>query len=74
LQGKTYDAGGTFVRSMLPALARVPARYIHEPWTMPPLIAVEAGCAIGRDYPEPIVEHATARERALAVYGAVSRP
>ncbi len=75
LQGKTYDPGGTFVRRMLPALARVPERYIHEPWTMPPLIAAEAGCIIGRDYPAPIVDHAQARERALATYArALSRP
>jgi deoxyribodipyrimidine photo-lyase len=69
LQGKTYDPGGTFVRRMLPALANVPTRYIHDPWTMPPLLAAEAGCIIGRDYPAPIVDHAEARERALTVYG-----
>jgi deoxyribodipyrimidine photo-lyase len=75
LQGKTYDPDGAFVRRMLPALAKVPARYVHEPWTMPPLIAAEAGCVLGRDYPVPIVDHAAARERALAVYGrALSRP
>ena len=60
---------------MLPALARVPARYVHEPWTMPPLIAAEAGVTLGRDYPAPIVDHAAARARALAVYGAaLGRP
>jgi deoxyribodipyrimidine photo-lyase len=70
LQGRTYDPQGTFVRSMLPVLARVPARYVHAPWTMPPLAAAEAGCVAGRDYPLPIVDHAAARERALAVFGA----
>jgi deoxyribodipyrimidine photo-lyase len=75
LQGKTYDPGGAFVRAMLPVLANVPARYVHEPWAMPPLIAAGAGCIIGRDYPEPIVDHAAARARALAVYGsALSTP
>jgi deoxyribodipyrimidine photo-lyase len=71
LQGKTYDPDGAFVRSMIPALAKLPARYVHEPWTAPPLIAAEAGFAIGRDYPEPIVDHAAARARALAAYGSV---
>ena len=69
LQGKTFDPDGTFVRAQLPALARVPARYVHEPWAMPPLLAAEAGFRIGIDYPEPIVDHAAARVRALAVYG-----
>jgi deoxyribodipyrimidine photo-lyase len=71
LQGKTYDPGGTFVRSMVPVLARVPDRYVHEPWTMPPLIALEAGCVVGRDYPAPIVDHAAARTRALLAYGSI---
>jgi deoxyribodipyrimidine photo-lyase len=71
LQGKTYDPDGTFVRSMLPALERVPSRYIHEPRTLPPLIAAEAGFVLGRDYPDPIVDHAMARSRAIAAYGSV---
>jgi deoxyribodipyrimidine photo-lyase len=69
LQGQKFDPNGTFVRRMIPALANVPAKYIHDPWEMPPLIAAEAGCVVGRDYPEPIVDHAFARARALDVYG-----
>jgi deoxyribodipyrimidine photo-lyase len=52
----------------VPALARVPARYIHAPWEMPPEVQREAGCSIGNDYPPPIVDHAQARERTLAAY------
>ncbi len=75
LQGQKFDPDGAFVRRMIPALARVPAKYIHDPWQMPPLIAAEAGCDVGRDYPAPIVDHAFARARALEVYGkALSRP
>jgi deoxyribodipyrimidine photo-lyase len=70
LQGKTFDPSGAFVRAMIPALARVPDKYIHEPWTMPPLIASAAGVTIGDDYPHPIVDHAPARRRAIDVYGA----
>jgi deoxyribodipyrimidine photo-lyase len=70
LQGATYDPDGAFVRAHLPALADVPARYVHEPWTMPPLVAAAAGCIIGRDYPAPIVDHAAARKRALDIYAA----
>jgi deoxyribodipyrimidine photo-lyase len=69
LQGQKFDPDGTFVRRMIPALANVPAKYLHDPWEMPPLIAAEAGCVVGRDYPEPIVDHAFARARALDVYG-----
>ncbi len=69
LQGKSFDPDGEFVRSQLPVFARVPARYVHEPWAMPPFIAAEAGCRIGIDYPAPVVDHAAARARALLVYG-----
>jgi len=69
-QGKTFDPAGAFVRAWLPALARVPDRYVHAPWEMPPLLQAEFGCVLGRDYPAPIVDHAFARTRALAVYGA----
>jgi deoxyribodipyrimidine photo-lyase len=71
LQGKTFDPHGAFVRAMLPALANVPDKYVHEPWTMPPLLQAEMNCVIGRDYPAPIVDHAFARQRAIGVYGSV---
>ena len=70
LQGKTFDPHGAFVRTMLPALARVPDKYVHEPWSMPPLVQAGFGCVIGRDYPAPIVDHAYARQRAIEVFGA----
>jgi deoxyribodipyrimidine photo-lyase len=68
LQGAKYDPEGDYVRRWVPELARVPVRYIHEPWQMPPAVQREAGCAIGRDYPRPIVDHHWARGRALAAY------
>ena len=48
--------------------AEVPAARIHEPWTMTPAEQAAAGIRIGVDYPEPIVDHGPARERALAAY------
>lgn len=71
LQGKTFDPNGTFVRAMLPPLANVPDKFVHEPWLLPPLLQAQAGCVIGRDYPAPIVDHAFARLRALDAYGRV---
>jgi deoxyribodipyrimidine photo-lyase len=71
LQSRKFDPDGTFIRSMLPALAKVPAPFVHEPWTLPPLDAESIGLRLGRDYPAPIVDHAEARERALALYAPV---
>jgi deoxyribodipyrimidine photo-lyase len=70
LQGYTFDPDGTFVKRMIPVLATLPPKYVHAPWTTPPLLQAQLGCVIGRDYSEPIVDHAFARERAIAVYGA----
>jgi deoxyribodipyrimidine photo-lyase len=71
LQGKTFDPEGTFVRRWLPALAHVPNGAVHEPWLLAPMLQEQYGCVIGRDYPAPIVDHASARRRAIDVYGAV---
>lgn len=71
LQGRKFDPEGAFIRSMLPALAKVPGRYVHAPWQLPPLLQAEYQCRIGENYPAPIVDHAYARGRALAAYAPV---
>lgn len=68
LQGERYDPDGEYVRRWVPELAQVPTKYIHKPWTMPADTQREANCAIGKDYPAPIVDHAQAREVALALF------
>jgi len=67
-QSERFDPDGTFIRRQLPALAQVPLRHLHAPWTLPPLEQQAAGCVIGRDYPAPIVDHGERRLRALAIY------
>jgi deoxyribodipyrimidine photo-lyase len=68
LQGRRFDPQGDFVRRNVPELARLPAAFIHEPWKAPADVLAAAGLALGRDYPLPIVDHATARGRALDAY------
>jgi deoxyribodipyrimidine photo-lyase len=67
-QGEQFDPAGDYVRRWLPELARVPAKHIHQPWAMPASEQRRAGCIVGSDYPTPIIDHAFARERALAAY------
>ncbi|MBD5656590.1 MAG: deoxyribodipyrimidine photo-lyase [Candidatus Eremiobacteraeota bacterium] len=71
LQSEKFDPDGAFIRQMLPALAELSGKSLHAPWTMPPLEAESKGFRLGRDYPEPIVDHAAARLRALAAYAPV---
>lgn len=69
-QGRKFDPHGNYVRRWLPELAHVPDDRIHAPWEMTNAERVRAGCRIGVDYPAPIIDHAFARERALAAYAA----
>jgi deoxyribodipyrimidine photo-lyase len=73
LQGRRFDPDGRYVRRWVPELEGVPSARIHEPWTMTAAEQAAAGCRIGVDYPAPIVDHAEARARALAVYEAARR-
>jgi deoxyribodipyrimidine photo-lyase len=72
-QMDAYDPDGAYVRRYLPELARVPHEFLSEPWRMPEDVQRAAGCVIGRDYPEPIVDHAEARRAALERYRAAAR-
>jgi deoxyribodipyrimidine photo-lyase len=67
-QSERFDTQGKFIRKYIPELKNVPDKFIHAPWLLPPLEQQARECVIGRDYPLPIVDHATQRDRALALY------
>ena len=70
-QSEKFDADGQFIRRYVPELEKVPAKYLHAPWTMTAAQQQAIGVVIGRDYPAPVVDHAQARKIALEIYGAV---
>jgi deoxyribodipyrimidine photo-lyase len=72
-QSRRFDPQGAHIRRWVPEMARVPLRYLHAPWEMPPGVQRDARCRIGRDYPRPIVDHADARRQTLARYAAARR-
>jgi deoxyribodipyrimidine photo-lyase len=71
-QQARFDPGGEYVRRYVPELANVPDAYLAEPWKMPADVQAQAGCVIGLDYPEPIVDHALARQVAIERYAIAS--
>ena len=73
LQSRRFDPDGAYIRRFVPALARVPAARIHEPWTMSAAEQEGFGCRIGRDYPAPIVDHAAERRVALSMWDAIKK-
>jgi deoxyribodipyrimidine photo-lyase len=68
LQGEKFDPEGDYVRRWVPELARLPGSCIHRPWTLDRRVLAASGVRLGVTYPHPTVDHATARDRALAAY------
>lgn len=64
-QSRRFDPDGAYIRRYVPELADQDDAAIHEPH--------KGGRRLGVDYPEPIVDHAEARERAVAAYQRVLR-
>ncbi len=71
-QQERFDPEGTYVRRWIPELASVPEKKLVRPWKMSDAEQEEAGCVIGRDYPEPIVDHAEERRFAVERYRAAA--
>lgn len=65
LQSQRFDPDGDFIRKFVPELAPLPARHIHFPAAMKSDALQAYGVQLGRDYPHPIVGHASARARTL---------
>jgi deoxyribodipyrimidine photo-lyase len=66
-QGEKFDPDGNYVRRWVPELAKMPARYIHNPSEAPEAVLRAAGVRLDKSYPRPVVDHRFARERFLAV-------
>ncbi|MBN2576454.1 MAG: hypothetical protein JXP73_17965, partial [Deltaproteobacteria bacterium] len=65
-QAQRYDPDGAYIRRWVPEIARLPTRCLFAPWTSGNAELRAAGVVLGKTYPRPIVDHAMARERALA--------
>lgn len=74
LQGKKFDPQGDYIRRYVPELAKLDNRWIHEPWLAPASELAEAGVVLGKTYPHPIVDHAQARQKALAALASIKDP
>ncbi len=73
LQSKKFDADGAYIRKWLPELAKLPSKYIHEPWKVQADVLLEAGIKLGTTYPLPVIDHSLARNRALEAFAKVKK-
>ena len=72
-QGTKFDGDGAYVRRWIPELARLPEGLVHQPWEASASELLSAGVDLGQTYPQRIVDHAEARERALAALASLKR-
>ncbi len=61
-QAKRCDPEGTYIRRYCPHLADLPTGALHDPER------IDRGLFNAIDYPEPIVDHSAARERAIGAF------
>ncbi|QQS13241.1 MAG: deoxyribodipyrimidine photo-lyase [Rhodospirillales bacterium] len=73
LQGERFDSAGAYVRRYIPELAALPDDFIHKPWTAGASVLRKAGVTLGATYPEPVVDLAASRARALEAFASLRR-
>ena len=61
LQSQRFDASGNYIKTFVPELSALSPKIIHTPWQMPA-------------YPKPIIDHETARDRAMQAYQSLPKP
>jgi deoxyribodipyrimidine photo-lyase len=70
-QSEKFDANGRFIRRYLPRLKALGDKEIHAPWLVPRMLLEQKNIVLGRDYPEPLVQHDAARKETLERYAVV---
>jgi len=70
-QGERFDPDGSYVRHWVPELAKLPSKWIHQPWAATPDELQKAGISLGDTYPHPIADLQSTRKRCLSVWDQV---
>lgn len=72
LQSKKFDSEGVYIRKYVPELKNVPKEFIHEPNLMSKPEQSMYKVIIGKDYPEPLIDHVKARNRVIKEFSKIN--
>lgn len=72
-QSERFDEKAGFIRRYVPEIAALPDKFIHAPWTAPPMVLQQAGIVLGSTYPAPVVDHDQARQKTLMRFSALRK-
>ena len=73
LQSKKFDGAGEYIRQYVPELKDLPDDLIHTPWEATDMELKAANIELDKDYPRPLMNHSTARDRAMEAYQSVRK-
>ena len=73
LQGEKFDREGIYTKKWIPEIQNMPNEFLYKPWELEKKYQEQIKVIIGKDYPLPIVEHATARDAALSAFQSIKK-
>jgi len=72
-QGENFDPDGQYIKEFIPELKDLPIKYLFSPWEAPKEILDNANITLGKDYPEPIIDLKSSREKALDAFKSLKK-
>ena len=73
LQGEKFDKDGAYTKKWVPELLNMPNKFLYKPWELEKKYQEQIKVVIGIDYPEPMVDHAKARNAALDAFKSIKK-
>jgi len=73
LQGEKFDKNGIYTKKWVPELLNMPNKFLYKPWELEKKYQEQIKVIIGANYPEPMVDHATARNAALEAFQKIKK-
>ena len=68
MQGQKFDPDGKYTKKYIPELKDMPNKYLFNPWEAPKDVLDSVNIKLGKDYPMPIVEIGSSRQKALEAF------